>query len=60
VFLLQTVLFAAPVQGAAIAVMSFAPQKLLRSDFPVVFFAPGMNRQSNAIEKVLAGRPFVL
>jgi len=34
--------------GVAV-VINFAPQKLLRTEIPFVFFAPGMLRQSNAI-----------
>jgi hypothetical protein len=58
--LLQIVWFIVPVHGIVVAVMSFPPQKLLRSDIPVIFFAPGISRQSNAIVKALAATSVVL
>lgn len=44
----MVLLIMAMAAGVAV-VINFAPQKLLRTDIPFVFFAPGMLRQSNAI-----------
>jgi hypothetical protein len=50
----MVLLIMAMAAGVAV-VMSLAPQKLLRTEIPFVFFAPGMFKQSNAI--VLAPAP---
>jgi len=50
-FLLQIVLLSVPVKGVTVLVMRRPPQKLLRSDIPATFFAPGICRQSNPTER---------